>query len=90
MNRILMQLILDLAMFLDSSGEDTIREDAAVDQLEYIAGTLQDLTPEERDEFVRYIGDRALEARSNGERQEFVEFLESFPESAGLIEEVSE
>ncbi len=46
MNRVLMQVIVDLAGFLDLSDEDTVQLDAAVEQLEHLRAELLTLTPE--------------------------------------------
>jgi hypothetical protein len=86
LNRVLVELILDLAAFLDLSGEDTVREDAAVNQLEWIAWKLQRLRPDERAEFINYTEDYAEAAQRRSERSEYIEFLRSFAEDAGLTE----
>lgn len=86
MNRILMEAVIDLAVFLELSGDDVLNPDVAISQLELLAATLQGLTQDERKELIKYVEDLAASEKSKGGSEDLVNFLTSFPEAMGLKE----
>lgn len=85
MNERLFQIIVDSIAFLALSDDDTIDQDAAVEQLEHIAASLKELARAQRDEFLAFIDGRARHAREAGDG-DHAEFLESLPDELGLRE----
>jgi hypothetical protein len=85
MNRALMRAMLEMSMFLALSDDDATNSDAAIAQLEQLAAILKDLSPEERDELVRFAHERAVIERQN-DREERAEFLLGVAENLGLDE----
>jgi hypothetical protein len=83
MNEILMQAVLELAMFLDLSGDDVLDPDTAVAQLEFLASILQNLTPKEQKILVQYARQMSFSEQQIG-RAERAEFLLSLPKALGL------
>jgi len=86
MNRLLMQAIIDLAAFLELSGEDVLSQDAAVSQLEGLSFTLRNLKPEERKMFATYIEEVFNIEQQAGSNNERSRFLASLSESLGLTD----
>ncbi len=86
MNRSLVEIVVSLAYFLDSSDDTIIDPDASVEMLEYISGRLRELGTEERAEFVRQVEDIAADAESAGEEESVVDFIRAFPELTGLAD----
>jgi len=81
-----MKLVVDSCAFLELSGDDVVSPDAAVAQLEAIAFTLkEELTAEERREFVNYIEELATQERAGGRDEARTTFLAQLPEALGLI-----
>ncbi|HEX8281835.1 MAG TPA: hypothetical protein VF588_00535 [Pyrinomonadaceae bacterium] len=83
MNRTLMRAVLDAAAFLELADDETLDPDTAVEQMEQLAATLAELTPEERAELLSFAAESAAGARAAGD-EERAEFLASFGESFGL------
>lgn len=83
MNPILMNIVVETCVFFGLCDDDEVDPDVAVTQLEQIASMLGTLSREDRDRFVRHIGELAAKARegADGERQRV---LEALPESLGL------
>lgn len=81
MNKIPMQLLVDSICFLELSSDKVIDPDSAIAQLEGIAGVLQRLSLQEREEFFLYIKERVLTTVHAEEK----ELLSSLPENLGLL-----
>ena len=75
-----MEAILNLAAFLELSTDDVVQEDAAVGQLEYLAGTLDELADDDRQVFADYVRSRLVQERQSTNQSEYAKFLESFLE----------
>jgi hypothetical protein len=80
MTQVLVQIIAQLAMFLEFAGDATLDPDAAVKQLEDLAFQLQQLPPADRGEFIRLLSEVAGEWPGERERQ----FLLDLPEALGI------
>jgi hypothetical protein len=89
MNRTLMRAVLEAAMFLEFADDETLEPDTAVAQMEQIAATLAELSPEERGELIHFAAEWAEDARRDGD-EERADFLSSFGESFGLDDEEEE
>lgn len=81
MTRVLVEIIAQLAVFLELAEEDVLKLEAAVQQQEDIASKLQQLTPAERTEFVRLLNEIAEENPFEAAR----EYLRSLPEAVGIV-----
>jgi hypothetical protein len=79
-NRVLVQVIAQLASFLEFAGEDVLQLEAAVQQQEDMAFQLQQLTAAERTEFIRLLNQVADESPYDTERA----YLRSLPELLGI------
>jgi acyl-CoA reductase-like NAD-dependent aldehyde dehydrogenase len=79
-NRVLVQVIAQLASFLEFAGEDVLELEAAVKQQEDMAFKLQQLTAAERAEFIRLLNQVADESPFAAERA----YLRSLPELLGI------
>lgn len=66
----LVRAIVDLAMFLEQSNDETVDPDAAVDALENLAAHLQSMSSPARDELISALREIAP---SYGQHAEFVE-----------------
>jgi hypothetical protein len=80
MNRVLVQVIAELAMFLEFADDATLDPDTAVKQLEDLAFQLQQLPAADRIEFIRLLNEVAGEWPGERERQ----FLLDLPEAVGI------
>ena len=80
MTQVLVQIIAQLAMFLEFADDATLDADAAVKQLEDLAFQLQQLPPADRGEFIRLLSEVAGEWPGERERQ----FLLDLPEALGI------
>ena len=78
--RTLANAILDLAAFLELSGDDVIDPDAAVNAMESLAFSLKSATPEE----VAAVRSAIREQVASAPSPERAEFLRSFAENVGL------
>jgi hypothetical protein len=79
-NRVLVQVIAQLAIFLEFAAEDVLQLDWAVKQQEDMAYGLQQLTSAERTEFIRLLNQVADEWPNDTERA----YLRSLPEAVGI------
>jgi hypothetical protein len=79
-NRVLVQAIAQLAVFLEFAGDATLDPDAAVKQQEDLAFQLQQLPPIDHQEFVRLLAEVADEWPSERERQ----YLRNLPDAIGI------
>jgi hypothetical protein len=79
-NRTLVQVIAQLAIFLEFTTEDVLEVQAAVQQQEDMAFRLQQLTAAERTEFIRLLHQVADEWPNDSERA----YLRSLPELLGI------
>ena len=80
MNRVLVQVIAQLAIFLEFAAEDVLQLEAAVQQQEDMAFQLQQLTAAERTEFIRVLNQVADEWPYDTGRA----YLRSLPEFLGI------
>jgi len=80
MTRVLVQVIAQVAVFLEFADEATLHPDAAVKQLEALAFQLQQLTPTERQEFIRLLSEVADVWPTERERQ----YLLNLPAGIGV------
>jgi hypothetical protein len=80
MTRVLVQVIAQVAVFLEFADETTLLPDAAVKQLEALAFRLQQLTPTERQEFIGMLSEVADEWPTERERQ----YLLNLPTAIGV------
>lgn len=87
MNPILMELLINLAVFLELSGEDVVHPHSAAHQLEWIAYKLKQLSPEVIQTFVAFVQELAVRWQNEGSSTEVVDFVRSFPMNSGLIDE---
>jgi hypothetical protein len=72
----LVRAIVDLALFLERSDDDTVEPDAAVDALENLAAHLQSMSAPTRDQLIAVLNEIAP---SYGQDAEFVrEFATNF------------
>ncbi len=77
----LARLVVRAAMFFELADDDTVDPDAAVDWLESIASSLEQLSPADRDWLLGRVGDWATEEKQPENRR----FLEAFPDAFGLV-----
>lgn len=80
MNRILVEIVAQMVLFLEEADESVLSLDAAVKQQEEIAFRLQQLSPEERAEFLRILGEIAAENPFEDQRR----ILRELPEAVGI------
>ena len=83
MNPILMNIIVEMCVFLELCDDDVVNPDVAIKQLEQISWMLKKLSRDDLDRFVRHVGELAARAREekDGERERF---LKALPEDLGL------
>jgi hypothetical protein len=79
-NRILVQAIAQVAVFLEFADDATVDPDAAVKQQEDLAFQLQQLPPVDRQQFIRMLSKVADDWPSEGERQ----YLLNLPDAIGI------
>jgi hypothetical protein len=78
----LVKAIVEIAVFLEFSGDEVIDQDSAVQAMEQLASTLQEAGIETKQSLCNQFGDIAKE--HSGERAEFVE---SLADALGLLDE---
>ncbi|PZG07581.1 hypothetical protein [Nonomuraea aridisoli] len=81
--RTLAELLTDVAWFLESADDSAVHPDDAVKQLESMSHRLGLLPSEDRLTLVALIHERAESEAEPG----FREFLKTFPEAVGLLDE---
>ncbi|EJL98178.1 hypothetical protein PMI18_04116 [Pseudomonas sp. GM102] len=81
-NKQIVRAIVEVAVFLEFSGEEAINSDAAVQVLEQLASTLQMMDSETKSSLCSQFENIAVEYSD-----EQAEFVESLGEALGLIEE---
>jgi hypothetical protein len=79
-NRVLVQVIAQVAVFLEFADGAALDPDAAVKQQEDLAFQLQQLPPTDRMEFIRVLSEVAGDWPSERERQ----YLLNLPEAIGI------
>jgi hypothetical protein len=79
-NRVLVQVIAQVALFLEFADDATLDPDAAVRQQEDMAFQLQQLPPADRSKFIRSLSEVAGQWPSERERQ----YLLNLPEALGI------
>jgi hypothetical protein len=84
--KLLARTLIWNACFLEFSDDSLLDPDAAVGQLERMASTLQEASPEERAAFIQQCKVEAEEVSAEGSPRsiEVAEFLHSLPEHFGL------
>jgi hypothetical protein len=80
MNRELVEIVAQYALFLERADESEIPLETAVRQQEDLAFRLQKLNSEDRNEFIRLLLEIANEMSSTGDRQ----ILERLPDDVGI------
>jgi hypothetical protein len=80
MSRTLVQVIAQVAVFLEFADDGTLNPDAAVKQLEDLAFQLQQLPPADRAEFIRLLNEIGREWPSERERA----YLLDLPAAIGI------
>ena len=80
MNRVLVQVIAHVAVFLEFADDATLDPDTAVRQQEDLAFQLQQLPPADRSEFIRSLSEVAREWPSERERR----YLLTLPAALGI------
>ena len=80
MNRVLVQVIAQVAVFLEFADDATLDPDAAVRQQEDLAFQLQQLPPADRVQFIRVLREVAGDWPSERERQ----YLLNLPAGIGV------
>jgi hypothetical protein len=83
MNPTLMKAIVDFAAFLSLSTDDVVNPDAAVAQLEQLAGTLSQLNADERRTFSNFVEGMKKSEKSSA-NQDRLEFLDSLVQNLGV------
>jgi len=81
MNRVLIEIVAHLAIFLEQADQDNFSLEQIVRQQEDMVFRLKKLNAGERSEFLRLL----KEIASGQESQENRDILERFPEDAGLL-----
>ena len=85
MNRILMQALVEYAVFLGLSEDDVLDPDIAVAQLEQLTWMLKGLSAPEREVLTRFIEEMVItESQDPGSSKERTEFISSLPEELRL------
>jgi hypothetical protein len=79
-NRVLVQVIAQMAVFLEFADETILDPDAAVKQQEDLAFQLQQLPPADRVQFIRVLREVAGDWPSERERQ----YLLNLPEATDI------
>jgi hypothetical protein len=79
-NQVLVQVIAQVAVFMEFADDATLNPDAAVKQQEDLAFQLQQLAPADRSEFIRLLSEVAGQWPNERERQ----FLLDLPEAIGI------
>jgi hypothetical protein len=82
----LARIVAELAWLLEDSIDDDGEPRSAAKTLDWIAFVFEGLEPEQRGQLTGVINQLAAEAQPGARR----EFLESFPEAFGLIEDDEE
>jgi hypothetical protein len=79
----LMDIVIDLLLFLELSDHRIVDEDAAVAMMEQIGADLQRLGASEREQFLSHLRIRARQAANDAERQT----IEAIAANIGLVAE---
>ncbi len=82
---VLLRIVVDQLCFLELSDDETINEDAAVEQFESIVSELASLGRGDRDRLVGLLAAVAAQARTKQASSARVEFLSSLPDALGLL-----
>jgi len=77
MNEILMQIVINMMHFLCIEDDDIVDLDRAVSELENIAAMLNDLSPTDREIFLRFVEDQVTEHSSDPTQKRYVDFLKT-------------
>ena len=80
MTRELIEIIANLALFLEFSDESVLALEEAVKQQEDISARLQQLSPSQRQEFIETLREIAATLPYREQR----EYLERFPQEVGI------
>ena len=80
MNRVLVEIVAQITLFLEQADESTVDLDAAVKQQEEMAFRLQRLSPEERRKFIAILEEIAAENPFEHQRR----ILRELPKAVGI------
>ena len=83
----LVEILVDVALFLDLSDDATVDPDSAVEQLDTIVYRLKSLSRTDKERVATLIRAQAVEAAAAGARKEVVECIENLPSGLGLVED---
>lgn len=86
MNRILVEAIANLAMFLEFADESVLTLEDAVRQQEQLAFSLQKLSPADREEFISALAEFSRTVSASAER----EYLDRLPSEMGIQDDSGE
>lgn len=76
-------LLVDIVWWLESCGDEEVDPDSAVKMMESVGWVLLQLPSDQRERFLKVLADLA-EAEQDPARRDF---LESFPDSIGVIDD---
>ena len=82
----LFKTIVEIAVFLELSDDSVLNPDVAVEEMERIAATLQDLDTDLQNQFIEYVDGVVKSDKRIGADQTRIEFLESLPDGFGLLD----
>ena len=92
---VLVEIIVSEAFFLDHCDDETLNPDTAAKRLENIVVMLQELTPQEREEFIECLEELSAEAQvpestAYSHSHVWIEFVNSFATDFGLVDDDGE
>ncbi|MFC8510436.1 hypothetical protein ACFU3J_17430 [Streptomyces sp. NPDC057411] len=85
LTRVLVEALVDVLWFIDSSEDEQMDQDEAVRVIEGVAHMVSTLPSDQRQELIALLGEMAA-AETNPARRGF---LEDFPQGFGLIDDTS-
>jgi hypothetical protein len=83
----LIQAVIEMIVFLGTSGDQVVDPDAAVSQLELVASILGEMSESERRDFVTFVGEMAEVEELQSGNTPRAAFLRSLCSNLGLEEE---
>jgi hypothetical protein len=84
---LLFKAIVDMAVFLSICPDDVVDQDAAVNQLEHLASTLELLDEPTKNEFISFCAGFAEKGRLSGDSSERVASIAELPSALGLVDD---
>jgi hypothetical protein len=82
-NPILVNVVVEMCTFLSLSDHDAVNPDAAITQLEQISSMLKDLSRDDKESFLRHVGELADRAHAAAD-DERATLLKALPRHLGL------